>query len=377
MDTKNYILKDQKTEKNLCFLKVKNDEMSSCINPSNYGCQSIFRRKFFNVHPFDGIFFHYFFPGNSADYNNMPYPRDSRTLTWDRNPKPDRNDPKYFPVNSLPRHPNHRQASANSASSPGMPVDEGMPPPMRELQSTATANWAGSTVGPNGSEYPGTAPGSNGPPIAPPGGPPGEYYNSGGGSGGGGVENEPQPGRGQRLLHRMAQQDVYARSGGSGGRPPIPGGDVPVGGPGGGQQQQRPGYSTLQYQRGSGGYPQRGTHNGGMMPTGAGRSRHYSGLDYASDTEALQSPVLSVRGVRPGMAGGRAAGHNSRTNSLPRTFQREALLRHPELSMEMDRLASPLSGLPIPGILGHEDPMSDSGVISAPENMHSVRKRGE
>jgi hypothetical protein len=61
MDTKNYILKDQKTEKNLCFLKVKNDEMSSCINPSNYGCQSIFRRKFFNVHPFDGIFFHYFF----------------------------------------------------------------------------------------------------------------------------------------------------------------------------------------------------------------------------------------------------------------------------------------------------------------------------
>jgi hypothetical protein len=29
--------------------------------------------------------------------------RDSRTLTWDRNPKPDRSDPKYFPVNSLPR----------------------------------------------------------------------------------------------------------------------------------------------------------------------------------------------------------------------------------------------------------------------------------
>ena len=27
----------------------------------------------------------------------------------------------------------------------------------------------------------------------------------------------------------------------------------------------------------------------------------------------------------------------SRSNSLPRTFNREALLRHPELSMEIDR----------------------------------------
>ena len=35
-----------------------------------------------------------------GDY--LPY-RDARTLTWDRNPKPDRSDPKYFPVNSLPR----------------------------------------------------------------------------------------------------------------------------------------------------------------------------------------------------------------------------------------------------------------------------------
>ena len=69
-------------------------------------------------------------------------------------------------------------------------------------------------------------------------------------------------------------------------------------------------------------------------------------------------------------------GHGSRTNSLPRTFQREALLRHPELSMEMDRLASPSSGLPMMG--PHDDPMSDSGIISAPENIHSgIRgKRG-
>ena len=45
--------------------------------------------------------------GGRSDY--LPY-RDARTLTWDRNPKPDRNDPKYFPVNSLPRqnHNHHR-----------------------------------------------------------------------------------------------------------------------------------------------------------------------------------------------------------------------------------------------------------------------------
>ena len=113
-----------------------------------------------------------------------------------------------------------------------------------------------------------------------------------------------------------------------------------------------------------------------MMPSStASRSRHYSGMDYASDTEALQSPVLSVRGMRSGIPGGRSHGH--RTNSLPRTFQREALLRHPELSMEMDRLASPSSGIPGLG-LGPDDPMSDSGIISAPENMLSIRnKRGK
>lgn len=66
----------------------------------------------------------------------MPY-RDARTLTWDRNPKPDRNDPKYFPVNSLPR-----QNSQNSTRGTplgglgedgGYPLEPGMPPPMREL----------------------------------------------------------------------------------------------------------------------------------------------------------------------------------------------------------------------------------------------------
>ena len=78
--------------------------------------------------------------------------RDSRTLTWDRNPKPDRSDPKYFPVNSLPR-----QRVPNSALSPPRegwrggdyregyaaprgrevytPQSRDMPPPMHALPS--------------------------------------------------------------------------------------------------------------------------------------------------------------------------------------------------------------------------------------------------
>ena len=62
--------------------------------------------------------------------------RDSRTLTWDRNPKPDRNDPKYFPVNSLPRQRvssgrdggGWREYEAGSR-------DRDMPPPMHALPS--------------------------------------------------------------------------------------------------------------------------------------------------------------------------------------------------------------------------------------------------
>ena len=67
-----------------------------------------------------------------------------------------------------------------------------------------------------------------------------------------------------------------------------------------------------------------------------------------------------------------------RTNfSQLRTFQREALLRHPELSMEMDRLASP-SVLPhaIPG-LTVEEPMSDTGVLSTEDAMMSGKRRGK
>ena len=341
-------------------------------------------------------------PFLGPDYGYPPA-RDSRTLTWDRNPKPDRNDPKYFPVNSLPRHPGNGQrqvgpgtvppgvgvgpggpVNQNSINSPGMPIEEGMPPPMRELNSipAVSGSW-----GPTPNDYPVavSAGGINsaGPPQGPP---PGDFYNApvavgGGAPVGGQVESEPGPGRGQRLLQRMAQQDHggYGPNVGPGGGPnPVgshPGtngnGPAPV-------EQQR--YSTLQYQRGDQRQYPRGAPNGGMVPgpPPAGRSRHYSGMDYASDTEALQSPVLSVRGGMRSMVDGRGRPTGgSRTNSLPRTFQREALLRHPELSMEMDRLASPSSGLPM-GMGPHEDPMSDSGIISAPENMHSgIRgKRG-
>ena len=80
-------------------------------------------------------------------------------------------------------------------------------------------------------------------------------------------------------------------------------------------------------------------HNGGYRGV---RSRNFSGdarpaLDYASDTEAVQSPPRSVRNGRL------RSTMNSRSNSLPRTFNREALLRHPELSMEIDRLSDTMS----------------------------------
>lgn len=91
-----------------------------------------------------------------------------------------------------------------------------------------------------------------------------------------------------------------------------------------------------------------GHHNGGPgapVYTGpASRARHFSGearsaVDYASDTEAVQSPPRSLRNGRL------RSTTQSRSNSLPRTFNREALLRHPELSMEIDRLSDTMSDL--------------------------------
>ena len=96
--------------------------------------------------------------------------------------------------------------------------------------------------------------------------------------------------------------------------------------------------------------------NGGPGAYRAIRSRNFSGdarsaLDYASDTEAVQSPPRSVRNGRLRSSGG------SRSNSLPRTFNREALLRHPELSMEIDRLSDTMSEmgdrLSVSARLGH------------------------
>ena len=83
----------------------------------------------------------------SPSRRDGPHYRDSRTLTWDRNPKPDRSDPKYFPVNSLPR-----QRVPNTTLSPpreewnrrddpnyqgDYPGGRDMPPPMHALPSYA------------------------------------------------------------------------------------------------------------------------------------------------------------------------------------------------------------------------------------------------
>ena len=72
--------------------------------------------------------------------------RDSRTLTWDRNPKPDRNDPKYFPINSLPRQrvssssawsqfDNGRDRDRERDRERDRDRDLTMPPPMHALPS--------------------------------------------------------------------------------------------------------------------------------------------------------------------------------------------------------------------------------------------------
>ena len=85
----------------------------------------------------------------SPSRRDGPHFRDSRTLTWDRNPKPDRNDPKYFPVNSLPRQrvPNttlspprdewNRRDEVNYQQGGDFPGNRDMPPPMHALPSYA------------------------------------------------------------------------------------------------------------------------------------------------------------------------------------------------------------------------------------------------
>ncbi|TRY75245.1 hypothetical protein TCAL_01671 [Tigriopus californicus] len=279
----------------------------------------------------------------------MPY-RDSRTLTWDRNPKPDRNDPKYFPVNSLPRQsvpPNGRPVGngarpyvGNSVNEPYMPSGRAedasvMPPPMRELNTGYPPMETRYISNSNDNGY-----GYTGPAVVAP-----DYNNYG-------AEDDPNlPGRGQRLLQRMGS-DPSAHYSNSMGR-------HSVSSPSGGRRA-----NTLQY-------PSRHQYSRGSLGSAQPRSRNYSGFDYASDTEALQSPGMSMRMSRT--AGRGFPVSSTRSSSLPRTFQREALLRHPELSMEMDRL------IPDPGNLSGlstDDQLSDPGANSAPESIVTARRRG-
>ena len=184
-------------------------------------------------------------PARSRDFIQQgPQTRDSRTLTWDRNPKPDRSDPKYFPVNSLPRKNGGLAAGPQQpGSGPAANVDaspmsregslQGMPPPMRELntgyQSRNNPGSVGagmygqgqqppppqgyySPAGMGGLDYPASS-GGAGPGGQISGAGSGGPYSQSGDTGGAGGEHPPPPGRGQRLLHRMAEERNRSRLG--------------------------------------------------------------------------------------------------------------------------------------------------------------------
>lgn len=330
--------------------------------------------------------------GGRSDY--LPY-RDARTLTWDRNPKPDRSDPKYFPVNSLPRqNHNHHRAQPGGGVDPAVGMDPGAPgpPPVVDGYPGPRPDGVDPMMGPHppprglgGGGDPGMPPpmrelntgygdGGGGPPPREP-----RYGNGGSGGNGGdyyGNESDSgidsRPGRGTRLLHRMAADP---------GR-----------------------YGGL---RGGGGYAahhrQQQQYSNHLRASAANRAAQYSGgagpgdparLEYASDTDALHSPAGSSIVGGPVVGAAASGSHRrmngnvssssivSRSSSLPRTFQREALLRHPELSMELDRLITdPAVALAASvgggGGLSTDDQMSDSGAISAPESViTAARKRG-
>ena len=342
------------------------------------------------------------------DYaGNMHQYRDSRTLTWDRNPKPDRSDPKYFPVNSLPRHVNNRNNMGGGGpnvmdeASPVISREEsmqGMPPPMRELNTgyprDVSQQSRGGGLGPSDSGYHQDQMQSS--EYYPPNGAivperSGDYGpNTSGYPHGDSTEDNTQPsqnsslppGRGQRLLHRMSQERNISRYGSGAGSA--------AGVMEHGHNTMTNDYrsSTMQYSQSragdhsygmrGGGYHQQQMHHNGMgLGSSHHRSRHHSGLEYASDTDALQSPVLSVRAGAHGRGPhGRSMSLVARSSSLPRTFQKEALLRHPELSMEMDRLApgpGGIHGLPT------DDPLSDPMAMmsgSEADAILSARKRG-
>ena len=183
-------------------------------------------------------------PARSRDFIQQgPQTRDSRTLTWDRNPKPDRSDPKYFPVNSLPRKNGglaagpQQPGSGSAANVDASPMSregslQGMPPPMRELntgyQSRNNPGSVGagiygqgqqpppqgyySPAGMGGLDYPASS-GGAGPGGQISGAGSGGPYSQSGDTGGASGEHPPPPGRGQRLLHRMAEERNRSRLG--------------------------------------------------------------------------------------------------------------------------------------------------------------------
>ena len=236
--------------------------------------------------------------------------------------------------------------------------EPGMPPPMRELN-TGYGDGGGGPPPPREARY-GNGNGGNG----------GDYYGNESDSG-----IDSRPGRGTRLLHRMAADP--GRYGG-------------LRGGGGYADRHRQQYSN--HLRASA-----ASHRSAQQYAGGGGSGGIGDparLEYASDTDALHSPAGSSIVGGPVVGAGASGSHRrmngnvssssivSRSSSLPRTFQREALLRHPELSMELDRLitdpavalaASAAAG----GALSTDDQMSDSGAISAPESViTAARKRG-
>jgi hypothetical protein len=230
--------------------------------------------------------------------------RDSRTLTWDRNPKPDRSDPKYFPVNSLPR-----QRVPNTTLSPpqedcyrredGYPPQDypqagrgEMPPPMHALPSYAppppvvTEQPRGGSskepahfkpyklpYGPGGEGRPGGGKGRPGTEQ--------DFYSPGSYSAheAAGGRGEPGPAYLARPSSRLlepALQSPYGQEPPAAYRKPA--------GPGTGRKSY-----TLGHQGG-------GAYRGGRARNFSGEPRSH--LDYASDTEAVQSPPRSLRSGR-------------------------------------------------------------------------------
>ena len=219
--------------------------------------------------------------------------RDSRTLTWDRNPKPDRSDPKYFPVNSLPRQrvpnttlspPREEWRREDAAYQADYPTGNGrgdMPPPMHALPSYAPPPPVVTEQPRGGKEPSHFAPYKR--PYGAAGAKPGEpeFYSPGYSQDSGGRGDPYMPRPSSRLLD-PSLQSPYG--------PPDPSSYRKPAGPNSTGSLQRKSY-TLGNQ---------GSYRGARTRNFSGDARSH--LDYASDTEAVQSPPRSLRNsrLRPG-----------------------------------------------------------------------------